>query len=635
MPRDPLANDTSKRHLLRRTLVLLGAAILVGSIAALAFGAKRIASENAAYKGPAAPQCVPPRLSRTDILPGTRLAVAPLPDSLDAPYTTQISLLGYPASALSAISVSGSASGNHSGRLEAYSQGDGASFVPNKPFHSGEAVVVRGKLAVGGKRYPFAFHFTTAIRDAIGHPAATAKAAGRPAELFAFHSRPELHAPLVTVTASSPAQAPGDLFVAPYSGPGQDGPMIVDSSGSLVWFDPLPSGTESANLQVQQYEGRPVLTWWQGYIPPQGFGQGEDVVADSSYRQILRMRAGNGMLADLHDFDITPQNTALLTAFDPIRCNLSSVGGPSNGAVTDSLFQEIDLKTHLVRREWHPLDHVALTRSYASATTSTTEWPYDYFHLNSVALRRDGSILISARNTSALYEISPSTGQLIAQIGGKGGSEKLGAGSATAYQHDAEELPNGDFTIFDNGAVPKVHPQSRGMIVSVNPNTRTDTLVGEYEHSKPLSAASQGNVQPLENGDMFIGWGSEPYFSEYSPTGALVFDARMPPKTQSYRAYRFQWAGTPSGGPSVAATANGSGTAAPTTTVYASWNGATTVASWRVLAGASSATLAPAASAPKGGFETAISTPGQPAYVAVQALDAAGNVLGTSHIIKG
>jgi Arylsulfotransferase (ASST) len=631
MPRNRSPDTAIKRHLLPRSLVVLSAVILAGSVAALAFGAKRIATENAAYKGPSAPQCVPDHLGRSAILPGTSLSVAPLPDSLDAPYTTQISMLGYPPSALSGISVRGSASGGHSGRLAAYSQGDGASFVPNKPFHSGEAVVVRGKLTVGGKRFPFAFHFTIAERDNIGYAAPTAKVTGKPGEVVAFHSRPELHAPIVSVTASSPGQSAGDVFLAPYSGPGQDGPMIVDGSGNLVWFDPLPTGTESTNLQVQQYEGRPALTWWQGYIPPQGFGQGEDVIADSSYHQVLRIRGGNGLSADLHEFRITPQGTALVTAFDPIRCNLSSVGGPADGAVTDSLFQEIDLKTHLVRREWHPLDHVALSRSYASPTWSTREWPWDYFHLNSIQPRRDGSILISSRNTSALYEISPASGTLIAQIGGKGGSEKLGAGTATAYQHDAEELPNGDFTIFDNGAVPKVHPQSRGMIVSIDPSSRTVTLIGQYVHPKPLSASSQGNVQSLEDGGMFIGWGSEPWFSEYAPTGALVFDAHLPAKTESYRSYRFPWTGTPSGGPSVAVTPGAGGTS----NVYASWNGATTVASWRVLAGASGAGLAAAGEAPKGGFETSISTPGKPAYVAVQALDAAGNVLGTSHTVKG
>jgi hypothetical protein len=631
MPHRPPANNIAKRHLLRRMLVLLGAAILTGTVATLTFGAKRIAAENAAYKGPAAPQCVPSHLGRTAILPGTKLEVSPLPDSLDASYSTQISMLGYPASALSEISVDGSSSGKHSGRLEPYSQGDGASFVPDKSFRSGETVTVHGKLSLSGKRYPFAFHFTTAVRDPIGHPASTAKPAGKASELDAFHSRPELHAPIVTVTGSSSQATPGDILLAPYSGPGQDGPMIVDGSGNLVWFNPLPSGTEAANLQMQQYEGRSVLTWWQGYIPPQGFGQGEDVIADSSYHQILRMRAGNGLLADLHEFKVTPQNTALLTVFDPIRCNLSGIGGPSNGAVTDSLFQEIDLKTHLVRREWHPLDHVALTQSYASPTNAKPEWPYDYFHLNSINQRRDGSILISARNTSALYELSPSTGEVIAQIGGKHGSEKLGAGTSTAYQHDAEELPNGNFTIFDNGGVPKVHSQSRGLIVSVNPAKKTDTLVGQYVHPKHLLAGSQGNVQPLENGNMFIGWGAEPYFSEYSPTGALVFDAHLPHKTESYRAYRFPWTGTPTNGPAIAAAPGANGTV----TVYASWNGATTVASWRVLAGAAATQLAPAASAQKSGFETTISTPGKPAYVAVQALDGAGNVLGTSRTIKG
>jgi Arylsulfotransferase (ASST) len=612
---------------------MLAVTILVGSVAALAFGAKRIAAENAAYRGPAAPQCAPSHLGGSATLPGTKLAVSPLPDSLDASYNTQVSLLGYPASELSSISVSGSRSGGHSGRLEAYSQGDGASWVPAKAFTPGETVVVHGKLVLGGKSYPFAFHFTIAVRDAIGHPASTPKPAGTPSELDVFNSRPDLHVPIVKVDFSSPSQTPGDLFMAPYSGPGQDGPMIVDSSGNLVWFEALPTGSEATNLQVQQYEGKPVLTWWQGYIPPQGFGQGEEVIANSAYQQIMKFRAGNGLTADLHDFDITPQNTALLTVFDPIRCNLSSAGGPSNASVTDSLFQEIDLKTHLVRREWHPLDHIALSQSYASPTGSSNEWPFDYFHLNSIAIRHDGSLLISARNTSALYELSPSTGQVTAQIGGKHGSEKLGSGAATAYQHDAEELPDGDFTVFDNGAVPKVHPQSRGLVLAVNPSARTDTVVGQYLHTKPLSAGSQGNVQPLQDGNMFIGWGAEPYFSEYTSAGALVFDAHLPAKTESYRTYRFPWSGTPTSAPSIAV-APRSGSAL-TTTVYATWNGATGVASWSVLAGASPTQLTPVASASKSGFETSISAPGRPAYVEVQALDASGKVLSTSHAIKG
>jgi hypothetical protein len=167
-------------------------------------------------------------------------------------------------------------------------------------------------------------------------------------------------------------------------------------------------------------------------------------------------------------------------------------------------------------------------------------------------------------------------------------------------------------------------------VVAIDPTAKTETLVSEYAHNKPLSADSQGNVQALEGGDVFVGWGAQPYYSEYTPTGALVFDARLAGNTQSYRGYRFQWTGTPTGSPAVAASASHG-----TTTVYASWNGATTIASWRVLAGASSTALTPVASAAKTSFETAVPVAGTPAYVAVQALDAAGNLLGTSPTIKG
>ncbi len=134
----------------------------------------------------------------------------------------------------------------------------------------------------------------------------------------------------------------------------------------------------------------------------------------------------------------------------------------------------------------------------------------------------------------------------------------------------------------------------------------------------------------MENGDFFVGWGSEPFFSEFTPTGTLVFDARYPHGTESYRGYRFAWSGTPAEAPSVAASeSNGK------VTVYASWNGATNVSSWRVLTGSDVKHLTPSTTASKRGFETAISLSGKPAYVAVQALDGSGNVQGTSHPVKG
>ncbi len=615
---------------LRKGLLAGAVFVVIASATTLAIASRRIVAEQAAFRAPTAARCYPSTLNRSATLPGTSLNVSPLPDTYEASARAQISLLGAPAESIGGLHVSGSESGSHSGRLRAYSQGDGASFVPSEPFSRGETVTVRGEVKAGTHTQRFAYHFVVATQDVVPFAKPSPPSGLDPNEKQHFHSAPGLEPPALAVSARSAQSAPGDIFVAPYSGPGPPGPMIFDEAGNLVWFDSLPKSIAAAtNLQVQQLGGKPVLTWWQGYIPSQGYGQGEEIIADSSYRQVGRVHAGNGYKADLHDFHLTPQGTALLTVFAPIDCNLSVVGGPSGGAVSDSIFQEVDLRTSLVRREWHSLDHVPLTDSYSSATGSSTTWPFDYFHINSIEQRADGSTLISARNTWAMYLMDTASGRVQTWIGGKHSTVTLGPGARTAYQHDAETLPDGTISVFDNGAAPRVHPQSRGLVLSLKAGSVS--AVTQYEHSPALSSGSQGNIQQLGNQDMFVGWGPEPYFSEYSASGQLLFDAHMHGSYQSYRAYRFPWTGAPGGAPSIAATPVSGGRAV----VYASWNGDTRTASWRVLAGASAQTLTPVASAARSGFETSVTTPGAAPYVAVQALDASGAVLGSSPTIRG
>jgi hypothetical protein len=158
----------------------------------------------------------------------------------------------------------------------------------------------------------------------------------------------------------------------------------------------------------------------------------------------------------------------------------------------------------------------------------------------------------------------------------------------------------------------------------------TATLVRSYAHENPLVADSQGNLQVTPEGDWMVGWGQAGYFSELAPTGQVLFDAHLPPTWESYRTFVFPWSGDPSQPPALAVTRPAGAAAA--VTVYASWNGDTEVASWRALAGSSSTSLSPVASAPKVGFETAIALPRGVSgpYVAVQALNAAGAVIGSS-----
>jgi Arylsulfotransferase (ASST) len=396
-----------------------------------------------------------------------------------------------------------------------------------------------------------------------------------------------------------------------------------------VWFKPLPTDTFATNLRVQEYLGKPALTWWQGDISVHGYGLGEDVIADQSYTDVAHVRAGKGLRADLHDFQLTPAGSALITAYDPIRCNLSSVGGPADGGVVDGLLQEIDVRTGLVMFQWSSLDHVALSESHSLARDSSTARPFDYFHINSIDVDRDGSLLISGRNTWAAYELDARSGQIVWRLGGKRSSFRMGPGTQTAWQHDPRQLADGSISIFDNGASPPAHGQSRGVVIALDTATDTATLRSQVVYPTGLLSDSQGDFQALTNGDWFVGWGQVPDFSEFSPSGALLLDAHFPAHTQSYRALRFAWTGVPSHPPMFALQP----AAGDAGTVYASWNGATLVSGWRVLSGEASSGSRIVGQAASTGFETAIALPAGAVgrYMSVQALNAAGQVIGTAH----
>lgn len=579
-----------------------------------------------------APICAPSTLNESAALAGGAIIVTPAPDTRDASYLTQVSFLGLPVADIADVVVSGSLSGTHTGRLLPYSQGDGASFVPSKPFTQGEVVTIHAVLRRLTASTPIAWRFTVAEVDSVSRSLETPPPPPPPpksSELQHFISRPDLRPPAVEVTTSSGSQATGDMFLAPYAGPGQYGPMILDSAGNLVWFKPIPAGSRAADLRVQEYEGHPVLTWWQDPLVSGGQRDAGVVVADNSYKNIAVVRAGNGYQPDLHAFAISPRGTAVFTVYDAIRCNLSAYGAPADGAIADTLFQEVDLRTGLVRYEWHSLDHVPLSNSYMPIGHGGTPLsPWDWFHINAVS-EHGGDLLVDSRNTWAAYEVDARSGQVTWRLGGKQSSFAMGPGATPAYQHDVREEADGTISFFDNGGTPKVHPQSRVIVLSLNRQKMTASLVSSFTHTPPLSAPSQGDFQPLADGNWFVGWGQEPFFSEFTAQGKLLFDAHLPALYQSYTVLKFPWTGTPPQLPQLAVRKGAQGGIV----VYASWNGATAVAQWALLGGASPHVLSPLAVAPRSGFETAITSPTIPRYLAVQALGAQGQLLSTSIVV--
>jgi arylsulfotransferase ASST len=475
---------------------------------------------------------------------------------------------------------------------------------------------------------------STACNGESSQPKRVAKAGPPPGPTQHFYSRPDLHPPVMKIRTAAHDTAPGYIFLAPKLSVVQAGPMIMDNRGQVVWFHPLKLTKGVTDFRVQRYRGKPVLTWWRGRLSNVGVGDGWYVISNDRYQPIAEVRPGHGLVGDVHEFRLTSHDTALMTIYHRRHVDLTSIGGPKDGLIWDGIVQEVDIPTGRVLFEWHSYPQVGIGESYShppKKQLGTKPFPYDYIHLNSIDEEPNGNLLISGRNTHAVYEVNRRTGKVLWRLGGKKSTFQLGPGARFAWQHDARRQPDGTITVFDNGSAPPVHKLTRVLVLRLDMAHKRATLLRGYHHPKRLLSPFEGNAQFLPDGHVFVGWGGWPYVSELSKTGRVLFDAYFghgkPPgeDADTYRAYKFVWHGHPTDVPAVAL-ANGK--------VYVSWNGATDVKRWQVLAGDASDELSAGPAAPKSGFETGIRLPAKGKYVAVQALDADGKVLAVSKTLQ-
>jgi arylsulfotransferase ASST len=563
-----------------------------------------------------------------------QLTISPAAGTPDAAPDTQISILGVNKKRIQSVRVTGDVTGRAGGRLRQYSNKHGASFIPSGPFAEGEHVelVVR----IEGRK-PIRRSFEIAHLGQIQPPLNLDKT--QPDKLQHFVSEPELIPPRISVyergntkgrvfmtPLPSPVVQPGGSLSINPVGPG--GPMIVDGNGNLVWFKQMERPEVAANLRIQRYHDRRVLTWWQGGVTPSAYGLGKGVIANHSYRTIATVHAGNGYQMDIHEFTLSPGGSALFTIYSPVMVHLPGTPEGELSPLLDAIVQQVDVETGRVMWEWHSYGHVPLAQSYATPENSRS---YDAFHINSIQRLKRGRILVSMRDTSAVYAIDKASGRILWRLGGKASDFRQRRDARFWLQHDAQLLGNHRLSVFDDEAgPPQKAPASRGLVLRLHRKRGTATMVHEYLRSNDTSAQSEGSVQTRPRGNVFVGFGSTQFFSEFSPKGRLLYDAGLPKDDGSYRMYRYRWSATPRTSPSVAARrAPGS-----RVSVFASWNGATTVARWRVLAGPRGGSLRPVGSAPTSGFETRIGVSSPASTFAVQALDSDGHVLATSAPVK-
>ncbi len=455
----------------------------------------------------------------------------------------------------------------------------------------------------------------------------------------AFRSRPDLKPPTVAtnareLTALGRHGTPrGYLFLGPgpvsLSGSDEYGPLIVNRHGDPVWFRPLATGLQVANFSAFTYRGEPALVWWEGKLHTSGYGQGEAVIVDRSYRELARVRAAGGRVMDLHGLWLTPEGTALFTCYpELVTADLRSVGGPRHGQAYESTIQEVDVATGRLVFEWKSLQHVPVSDSHEPLREH-----YDYLHINSIAPADDGNLLVSGRHTWALYKLDRRTGQVIWTLGGKGSQFRMGPGAQFAWQHDARQFSAGALTLFDNGTNGPIETEraSRGLVLEVDEARSAVTVGRAYTGPKPMLASAMGSLQTLDSGEVIVCFGTASHTSEFDKDGRLLLDAALPAGIYSYRGSWGPWESAAHHRPAIAAA---SGSRSREKLLYASWNGATAARYWRVDAGPSHDSLSPLGIAKHRGFETVIPLDRDARFASVAALDARGRTLQSSATIR-
>ncbi|MDQ1582969.1 MAG: hypothetical protein QOF36_1023 [Microbacteriaceae bacterium] len=400
--------------------------------------------------------------------------------------------------------------------------------------------------------------------------------------------------------------------------------LIMDEMGEPVWIEPTNSNV--TDLRVQLLDGKPVLTYWSGKNLG-GYGEGTGAILDTSYRTIGRVTAGNGLKADLHEFGLTVNRTALLIAYPIVRRDLTPLGGPADGYIYNCHVQEVDIATGAVLLDWSAMDHVELTETYLGLKQdkghdgTSASAAFDPFHTNGVS--EDGDrLLLSFRHTHAIYSIDRKTGSVVWRLGGRKSDFVLDDDAVFAWQHDVRRQPDGSISLFDNHFYSGTDGVSRGMFFVLDEATKTATNTASFTSAKHLGTA-MGSFQVLDNGNVLVGWGTDPTVTEFAADGRAVYQADL--GGIAYRAYKSGWKASPTTAPDIAVRAADGGNMR----VYASWNGATEVARWRILSGDTGQSLAPIATIDRSGFETVAMVPAA-SWVAVQALDSSDAVLATS-----
>ncbi|WTW95688.1 aryl-sulfate sulfotransferase [Streptomycetaceae bacterium NBC_01309] len=224
----------------------------------------------------------------------------------------------------------------------------------------------------------------------------------------------------------------------------------------------------------------------------------------------------------------------LIGTSEQTTVDLSAHGGPENAKMLQGVVREFDLATRTMLFEWRSLapgaGQIPLTASYADLATSL-----DYLHLNSVGYDTDGSILVAATNTGAVYKIDRNDGSLRWVLGGRNPTLAVAGDTPTIGRpQDAHPQADGALSFFDDQSAPGA---SQAVAYRIDEAAGTATQTGRWGDGEMTDAGSGSGSQPLPNGNHLVTYARQGIVREYAPSGEVLFEMTFAPGTV-YRAQR-------------------------------------------------------------------------------------------------
>jgi len=335
--------------------------------------------------------------------------------------------------------------------------------------------------------------------------------------------------------------------------------MILDNDGTVYWYKELPDDySYDFRVLPNGYLHYAQLFHHHTYA---GGGDVVHVILDENFNEVEMIQAGNGYVAEAHDFQLLPNGNVLLFGYYMSEVDMSKIveGGHPGALVSGSIVQELDSQRNVIF-QWRTWDSYTFEDFFSTLTDDprARNAVINTFHLNTLNQDHDGHIFVMTPQPATklprsgwVKKLNLQTGEIMWTLGGDYNEFTfvgVDPNEAPAHftGHAFHRIPNGNVLDYDNGSR-DFTVSSRVHEYKLDEENKIAEHVWTYVPDEIISGLGRGNAQRLPNGNTMIGWGTvkgtlRPVATEVRPDGEKVWELFFDnPAVGSYRAFRFPY----------------------------------------------------------------------------------------------